>query len=68
MGSSASIRKNTDEIAKHFATDIRDFAGIAAAWPARYARQPHPFSCVQVPAPLPPAGATVVGDFWIYAA
>jgi enamine deaminase RidA (YjgF/YER057c/UK114 family) len=54
--------------AQYFATDIRDFAGITAAWSDRYGRQPHPFACVQVPAPLPPRGATVIGDFWIYAA
>ena len=54
--------------AQYFATDIRDFAGIAAAWSDRYGKQPHPFSCVQVLAPLPPMGASVVADFWIYAA
>jgi enamine deaminase RidA (YjgF/YER057c/UK114 family) len=54
--------------AQYFATDVRDFAGIAAAWSGRYGKQPHPFSCVQVPAPLPPRGASVVGDFWLYAA
>jgi len=53
--------------AQYFATDIRDFAGVAAAWSDRYGKQPHPFACVQVPAPLPPAGASVIGDFWIYA-
>jgi enamine deaminase RidA (YjgF/YER057c/UK114 family) len=53
--------------AQYFATDIRDFAGVAAAWSDRYGKQPHPFACVQVPAPLPPAGASIIGDFWIYA-
>ncbi len=53
--------------AQYFLTDIRDFAGISAAWSDRYGRQPHPFASVQVPAPLPPAGASVIGDFWIYA-
>jgi enamine deaminase RidA (YjgF/YER057c/UK114 family) len=53
--------------AQYFATDIREFAGVAAAWSDRYGRQPHPFACVQVPAPLPPTGASVVADFWIYA-
>jgi enamine deaminase RidA (YjgF/YER057c/UK114 family) len=54
--------------AQYFFTDIRDFAGVAAAWSDRYGRQPHPFACIQVPTPLPPAGGVVVGDFWIYAA
>jgi enamine deaminase RidA (YjgF/YER057c/UK114 family) len=53
--------------AQYFLTDIRDFAGVAAAWSDRYGRQPHPFAVVQVPGPLPPSAATVVGDFWIYA-
>jgi hypothetical protein len=53
--------------AQYFLTDVRDFAGLAAAWRDRYGRQPHPFAAVQVPGPLPPTGATVVADFWIYA-
>ena len=53
--------------AQYFLTDIRDFAGIATAWSDRYGKQPHPFATVQVPGPLPSAGAAVVGDFWIYA-
>jgi enamine deaminase RidA (YjgF/YER057c/UK114 family) len=53
--------------AQYFLTDIRDFAGIAGAWRGRYSGQPHPFAAVQVPGPLPPSGATVVADFWIYA-
>ena len=53
--------------AQYFLTDIRDFAGVAAAWSDRYGRQPHPFAAVQVPGPLPPNAATVVADFWIYA-
>ena len=54
--------------AQYFMTDIRDFAGVAAAWSDRYGRQPHPFAAVQVHGPLPSTGAGVVGDFWIYAA
>jgi enamine deaminase RidA (YjgF/YER057c/UK114 family) len=53
--------------AQYFLTDIRDFAGISAAWSDRYGRQPHPFACVQVPGPMPAAGAVAIGDFWIYA-
>jgi enamine deaminase RidA (YjgF/YER057c/UK114 family) len=52
--------------AQYFLTDIRDFAGVAAAWSARSAH-PHPFAAVQVPSPLPVAGARLVSDFWIYA-
>ena len=54
--------------AQYFLTDMREFAGVAAAWSDRYGRQPHPFACIQVPGPLPPTGGVVVGDFWIYAA
>ena len=53
--------------AQYFMTDIRDFAGISAAWSDRYGKAPHPFAAVQVPAPLPATGASVIGDFWIYA-
>jgi enamine deaminase RidA (YjgF/YER057c/UK114 family) len=52
--------------AQYFMTDIREFAGVSAAWTARYP-QPQPFAAVQVPAPLPPDGACLIGDFWIYA-
>jgi len=53
--------------AQYFLSDIRDFAGIAAAWQDRYGRQPHPFACVQVPGPMPTTGAVTIGDFWVYA-
>ncbi|MGH9255774.1 MAG: RidA family protein [Vicinamibacterales bacterium] len=53
--------------AQYFLTDIRDFAGVSAAWSDRYGRQPHPFAAVQVPGSLPPSGARLVSDFWIYA-
>src|SRR5262245_16326950 len=52
--------------AQYFMTDIRDFAGVSAAWSARYAHA-HPFAAVQVPGPLPVTGARLVSDFWIYA-
>jgi enamine deaminase RidA (YjgF/YER057c/UK114 family) len=52
--------------AQYFMTDIRDFAGVAAAWAARYPH-PQPFAAVQIPGPLPPNGACLIGDFWIYA-
>ena len=53
--------------AQYFLSDIRDFAGIAAAWQDHYGRQPHPFACVQVPGPMPASGGIAIGDFWIYA-
>jgi 2-iminobutanoate/2-iminopropanoate deaminase len=53
--------------AQYFMTDMREFAGVAAAWSDRYGKTPHPFASVQVPAPLPPSGAVVTADFWIYA-
>ena len=53
--------------AQYFLTDIRDFAGVSSAWSDRYGKQPHPFAAVQVPGPLPPSGACLVSDFWIYA-
>jgi enamine deaminase RidA (YjgF/YER057c/UK114 family) len=52
--------------AQYFMTDMQDFAGVCAAWSDRYGRQPHPFATVQVPGPLPPDGAVLVSDFWIY--
>jgi enamine deaminase RidA (YjgF/YER057c/UK114 family) len=53
--------------AQYFLTDIRDFAGISAAWADRYGNAPHPFAAIEVPGPLPADGAAIVGDFWIYA-
>jgi len=53
--------------AQYFVSDMRDFAGISAAWTDRYGKRPHPFSCVQIPGPLPAASACAIGDFWIYA-
>jgi enamine deaminase RidA (YjgF/YER057c/UK114 family) len=53
--------------AQYFLTDIRDFAGVSSAWSERYGKQPHPFAAVQVPSPLPPSGACLVSDFWIFA-
>lgn len=53
--------------AQYFLTDMRDFVGVSAAWSDRHGRQPHPFAAVQVPGPLPPSGACLVSDFWVYA-
>jgi enamine deaminase RidA (YjgF/YER057c/UK114 family) len=53
--------------AQYFMTDMREFAGVTAAWSDRYGKQPHPFAAIQVPGPLPPSATVVTGDFWIYA-
>ena len=53
--------------AQYFTSDVAEFAGISAAFRARYAAQPHPFVCVGVPTPLPAPGAAVIADFWIHA-
>jgi enamine deaminase RidA (YjgF/YER057c/UK114 family) len=53
--------------AQYFVGEIAEFAGIAAAWTARFGAAPHPFLCVAVPKPLPAPGAALIADFWIYA-
>ena len=53
--------------AQYFMTDVRDFAGVSAAWTDRFGNQPHPLAVVQVPGPLPADGACLISDFWIYA-
>lgn len=51
--------------AQYFVDDIKEFAGIAAAWKDSYGQQPHPFVCVQTP-PLPAEDAALIADFWLY--
>lgn len=53
--------------AQYFMADARNFPGVALAWTSRQGKQPHPFVCVQVPAPLPAPDAALIADFWIYA-
>jgi enamine deaminase RidA (YjgF/YER057c/UK114 family) len=53
--------------AQWFMSDVRDFAGVQLAWSKRQGNAPHPFVCVQVPAPLGAPGAALTADFWIYA-
>ncbi len=53
--------------AQYFMADVREFPGVDLAWMSRQGKQPHPFVCVQVPAPLPAPGASLTADFWIYA-
>ena len=53
--------------AQWFMADATQFPGVELAWMGRQGKQPHPFVCVQVPAPLPAPGAALTADFWIYA-
>jgi enamine deaminase RidA (YjgF/YER057c/UK114 family) len=53
--------------AQWFMSDVTQFPGVELAWMSRQGKQPHPFVCVQTPAPLPAPGAALTADFWIYA-
>jgi enamine deaminase RidA (YjgF/YER057c/UK114 family) len=53
--------------AQYFMGDAKQFAGVELAWMSRFGKQPHPFVCVQQPAPLHAPGAQLTADFWIYA-
>ena len=53
--------------AQWFMADVRQFPGVELAWMSRQGKQPHPFVCVQTPAPLPAQEAALTADFWIYA-
>ena len=53
--------------AQWFMADATQFPGVELAWMGRQGKQPHPFVCVQTPAPLPAPGAALTADFWIYA-
>jgi enamine deaminase RidA (YjgF/YER057c/UK114 family) len=50
-----------------FHTDIREFYPIYKVWERRLGGRPVPFSAVEVPAPLPVPGATVLIEAWAYA-
>src|SRR5579871_3172010 len=50
-----------------FLTDIREFYAVYKVWERRTGGQPLPFSAVEVPAPLPVPGATVMMEAWVYA-
>jgi enamine deaminase RidA (YjgF/YER057c/UK114 family) len=50
-----------------FLTDIRDFYPVYRVWERRLGGRPLPFSAVEVPAPLPVPGATVMMEAWVYA-
>jgi enamine deaminase RidA (YjgF/YER057c/UK114 family) len=50
-----------------FHTDIREFYPVYKAWERHLAGRPVPFSAVEVPAPLPVPGASVLIEAWAYA-
>ena len=49
-----------------FVTDMREFYPVIKAWQSRLADRPLPFSAVEVPAPLPVPGASVMMEVWVY--
>jgi enamine deaminase RidA (YjgF/YER057c/UK114 family) len=52
---------------QHFLTDIAEFYPVYKVWERRLAGRPLPFSAVEVPAPLPVPGASVLIEAWAYA-
>jgi enamine deaminase RidA (YjgF/YER057c/UK114 family) len=50
-----------------FLTDMRDFYTVYKVWERRLGGRPLPFSAIEVPAPLPVPGATVMMEAWLYA-
>ena len=50
-----------------FHTDIREFYPVYKVWERHLGGRPLPFSAVEVPAPLPVPGATVLIEAWAYA-
>ena len=50
-----------------FHTDIREFYPVAKVWQRRLGGRPLPVSAVEVPAPLPVPGATLLIEAWAYA-
>jgi len=50
-----------------FLTDIREFYAVYKVWERKTDGRPLPFSAVEVPAPLPVPGATVMMEAWVYA-
>ena len=51
-----------------FLTDMRDFYSVYKAWERRTEGRPLPFSAIEVPAPLPVPGTSVMMEAWLYAA
>jgi len=50
-----------------FHTDIKEFYPVYKVWERRLGGRPLPFSGVEVPAPLPVPGTTVMIEAWFYA-
>jgi enamine deaminase RidA (YjgF/YER057c/UK114 family) len=50
-----------------FHTDLREFYPVYKVWERRLGGCPLPFSAVEVPAPLPVPGATVMMEAWAWA-
>ena len=50
-----------------FHTDIAEFYPVYKVWERRLGGRPLPFSAIEVPAPLPVPGATVMIEAWAYA-
>ena len=50
-----------------FHTDIAEFYSVYKVWERRLNGRPLPFSAIEVPAPLPVPGATVMIEAWAYA-
>jgi enamine deaminase RidA (YjgF/YER057c/UK114 family) len=50
-----------------FHTDIAEFYPVYKVWERRLNGRPLPFSAIEVPAPLPVPGATVMIEAWAYA-
>jgi enamine deaminase RidA (YjgF/YER057c/UK114 family) len=50
-----------------FHTDIHEFYPVIKVWERRLGGRPLPFSAVEVPAPLPVPGATLMIETWVYA-
>ena len=51
---------------QQFHTDLAEFYPVYKVWERRLGGRPLPFSAVQVPAPLPVPGATVLIEAWAY--
>ena len=52
---------------QQFHTDISEFHAVYKVWERHLAGRPLPFSAVEVPAPLPLPGASVLIEVWVYA-
>ncbi len=50
-----------------FHTDIAEFYPVYKVWERRLGGRPLPFAAIEVPAPLPVPGATVMIEAWAYA-